>query len=221
MTNSKFQNKSARRTSIPALFAIGVFAASLTGCGSSETKIADTSIASTTAEGPLLAETSEVPETESTSVASVDPNLATSSSLDEPSVSVEAATPADGKAFTDCLAANGVVLPEGFALPSAAGQGGTPEIPAGVDLGKLQAAMGKCTDKMPAAASGTGGTEISVFVACLRENGVEVPADATLAQVPAGDPAFAAANTKCESLLQSKGEATPPIAANESPSTVG
>jgi hypothetical protein len=116
-----------------------------------------------------------------------------------------AATPAAGKAFTDCLAENGVLLPPGFALPSAAGAGGTPEIPEGVDLGKLQIAMGKCQDKMPAAAGGQGtaGAQTEPFIQCLRENGVAIPANATLAQVPAGNPAFEAANTACESLLPS------------------
>jgi hypothetical protein len=214
MKNSLYSINSVRRSSRTAVFVAGICVAVLSGCGSSSSKSSDTSVSAAevsevTSETAPLVETTLSSEPSSTLAKAVDTIAEPSSQAGTTSASAASATPAAGKAFTDCLKENGVVLPEGFALPSAAGQGGTPEIPAGVDLGKLQAAMGKCKDKMPAAASGTGGNETSIFISCLRENGVDVPADATLAQVPAGDPAFAAANAKCEPLLQSAGEAPP------------
>ncbi len=180
------------------LFATGCCVAAVAGCTSSTTKTAETTLATET-QSPQTTASSKPVELPTNTMEQ------TNNSVDISGVAPALATPADGKAFTDCLQVNGVTLPEGFALPSAAGQGGTPEIPAGVDLGKLQAAMAKCADKMPAAASGKGGTATAVFIACLRENGVDVAEDATLAQVPAGDPEFAAANTKCEPLLNPQG----------------
>jgi hypothetical protein len=112
-------------------------------------------------------------------------------------------------ALTDCLAENGVEIPEGGLGAglggSGAGLGGS--LPEGFDPTKLQAAMQACQDKLPegiqlpGAGAGAGGPDISAFITCLKDNGVVVPDNATIAQLPTGDPAFGAASETCRPLL--------------------
>lgn len=130
-------------------------------------------------------------------------------------------------AYQDCLAEQGVELPdfgggeggppEGFdpesgsIPPGGGGQGGLPE---GVDQEALQEAMEACADLAPEGGFGGGpggaGLEaLEAYRSCLADNGVEVP-ESTEGSPPASidetDPDFAAANEVCAALLPEQGE---------------
>ena len=114
------------------------------------------------------------------------------------------------KALRECLQKNGVTLPRrqgGFL--------GGAQLPAGVSREQLQAAVKKCGGA-PFLGAGrpirTPGLEqtLTKFAACMRENGVNVPAPNTSGKGPIFNTAgidttsaqFRTAESKCRSLLQ-------------------
>jgi hypothetical protein len=168
------------------LFLVPVLGLSLlTGCGSSSS---DDTTSTFTEIG--------VAATDSTTAAKTDTPTETT-----------APTAAAANAFTDCLKAQGVEVPEGFnpgAGPGAGGAGGA--IPEGVDLAKLQPAIAACQDKLPAGAGipgggGAAGADFSAYTTCLKDYGVAVPEPFDASKLDLTDPKFAAASTTCQPLL--------------------
>jgi hypothetical protein len=131
-------------------------------------------------------------------------------------------------ALRECLRKNGVVLPQrkpgqgpppgqgrppgGFFRRGSAG----PQLPAGVTRAQLQAATRKCGGFRRGGFAGgarlrspTFRQALAKFAACLRENGVDVPAPDTSGKGPIFDtrglntssPRFRTAQAKCRKLL--------------------
>ena len=124
-------------------------------------------------------------------------------------------------AIRECLQKNGITLPtrpSGSRSPRgfSAGAGGGPTLPKGVTRAQYEAALKKCGGGR----FGGGGhftrtgspvfkTALAKFAACLRQNGVDVPAPNTSGNGPIFDtkgintssPQFRSAETKCRSTL--------------------
>ena len=136
-------------------------------------------------------------------------------------------------AFRECLQKNGVTLPK--RSPGAAGAPGTPgagggfpggdagpQPPAGVSKATYEAAVKKCGG-LPAARRGGTFTgprfqaALASFAACMRNNGVDLPAPNTSGKGPvfntsglnATGAKFTAARTKCQPLLRAGFKAQP------------
>jgi hypothetical protein len=78
-------------------------------------------------------------------------------------------------AFTECLAENGVEVPEGESLSPG-------ERPEGVDEDAFRQAVQACRDELPAGGRGGGGGGdgdggLQALFDCLRDEGVDVPED--------------------------------------------
>jgi hypothetical protein len=120
----------------------------------------------------------------------------------------------------ECLQKQGVRLPSG---PGGAGGGfiGATNLPKGVTRAQLQSAMSKCLGGrgFPAGRPGAAGVNragsarfrqaLSLFAACLRKNGVNVPQPNTAGGGPVfstkglntASPQFKAATAKCRPAL--------------------
>ena len=134
-----------------------------------------------------------------------------------------------GKRFSalrECLQKNGITLPKrtsGQRRPGGPGgflggaAGGPQQLPKGVTRAQYEAAVKKCGG---GAFAGGGGARVSSpafkqalvrFAACMRENGVNIPAPNTSGKGPifntkglnTASPQFRAAETKCRGDLQS------------------
>lgn len=141
--------------------------------------------------------------------------------------------PATGRfaALSECMQKNGITLPKGGTRkpgqagpPSGGGfplgAGGARRLPKGVTQAQFQAALRKCGgNAFPSRAGKTRFGRVSSpsfrksltkFAACLREDGVEVPAPNTSGNGPVfntkglnvNSPTFKAAQKKCNSLLR-------------------
>ncbi len=117
----------------------------------------------------------------------------------------------DTSAFTDCLAENGLELPEGGAgggQPPTGGDGATmPQL-----TEEQQAAITACQDLAPEGGAGAGGggvggdsSALESYISCLTDNGVTVTDDdgdeTTAPSIDQADPDFEAANEICQALL--------------------
>ena len=130
-------------------------------------------------------------------------------------------------ALRSCLQKNGVTPPKGKpgqgGAPGARGPfGGSGQLPTGVSRAKLQAALKKCGGgNLPRAASARraagGGRRLAKFAACMRKNGVKLPAPNTSGKGPIFDTKgidtnsakFNAADVKCmRELAPAKGTGT-------------
>ena len=147
-------------------------------------------------------------------------------------------------ALRECLQKNGITLPKRptGGKPSSGGKrpptggflgggaGATPKLPAGVTRAQYEAAIKKCGGfgGRGGFAGGAGGAAsrfsspaakqaLAKFAACLRTNGVNVPAPNTTGKGPifntkgldTSSPKFAAAESKCRSDLQGVFSARP------------
>jgi hypothetical protein len=130
------------------------------------------------------------------------------------------------KALRTCLQKNGVVLPDTLSKDGAGGLlGGVGAPPAGVSRSGYEAALKKCG----AARAGRSGNtsrsgspafkqQIAKFTACLRENGVILPAPNTSGEGPIFNTSgvdttsakFKAAQAKCASLVRGLLPSRPP-----------
>jgi hypothetical protein len=160
-----------------------------------------------------------------------------------------AGTPAGGgghfAALRECLAKNGIKLPQrkpgqrpgaGGFFGAGAGAAG---LPAGVSRSQFEAAIRKCggfpRGRLPGARGGRGGrflnsptatASYTKFAACMRENGVNLPPPNTSGKGPVfndkdlklSSPTFRAAERKCRSIL-SEGFRARPGGAGAPPST--
>jgi hypothetical protein len=142
-----------------------------------------------------------------------------------PAATGDAATDEDRQAFSDCLAEQGVELPEG-GFPGGApdADGGTPPsmpeggdlaLPEGGDPGAMQDAMAACGDLLPAGGPGGGLPDVDqealrVYTSCLEDHGVTLPTFGAPGDAPPTtgdestdpslDPDTAAALEACEPL---------------------
>ena len=134
-------------------------------------------------------------------------------------------------AFRECLQRNGVKLPNQSSAkkgaPSTPGAGlaggdAGPQLPAGVSRATYEAAIKKCGGvpegaSRPAHAEPRLVTALASFAACMRRNGVNVPAPNTSGKGPVFNssglnptsPKFTAARTKCQPLLRAGFKALP------------
>jgi hypothetical protein len=154
-------------------------------------------------------------------------------------------------AFTTCLKQHGVTLPafagggqgrprggsgrRGFGgFGGRGGSGGRGGFLGGAGLSTQQrAAFSACQSKLPGGgrfggrgfAGGATASQLKAYMSCLGDNGVKVPATATMPGSAAGgsgprrfgnpiaglrkDPHFAAASAKCAPLLPTRGSGTP------------
>jgi hypothetical protein len=133
-------------------------------------------------------------------------------------------------AIRECLQKNGVTLgkrtpgaggPSGGAISRAGGGVGGPQLPKGVTPAQFQAALKKCAGGSLAGRSGRPGSgfarsaspafgqALAKFAACLRQNGVNIPAPNTSGKGPifstkginTSSPQFRSASMKCRSAL--------------------
>jgi hypothetical protein len=139
-----------------------------------------------------------------------------------------AANPARRAAIVACLRKQGITLPPGFGPGGGAGRpgGGGPGGPggpfgpsgprgpqSGARGGALRAALAKCGIQ-PGQLGGGGArnnpafrSRLTAFAACMRSNGVNLPAPTTSGSGPVfgnvnrSDPKFSAAYAKCQSTL--------------------
>lgn len=112
----------------------------------------------------------------------------------------------DGQAdeLRDCLAAQGVEVPEGFA-PGEGGAGGggaPPSVPAGADPTVMQEAFAACQSELGATGAGQG---FDAYASCLADNGVARPSepateDGRSPSLDQEDPTVAAAAQTCAPL---------------------
>ncbi len=202
------------------LLPVFAVAAILSACGSSSSSKTDAVDVSSTS-----ADTGRVVSSKSAS-GSNESRSTDSGSMGSSPTTVADATGAIPAGLKDCLAKNGVTLPEG-ALPSGgAAGGGLPSLPAGVDAAAMQKAFAACQAELPKGAAfpgaGAGAPDISAFIVCLKDNGVNVPDNAAPAQLPAGDPKFAEASKTCAALLPNAapGAAAPDSAEPDSSTTI-
>ncbi len=127
----------------------------------------------------------------------------------------------DFTAYRDCLAENGVTLPDmgapggerPSAMPSAMPSGGPGAFPGGlpdgVDQEAFDAAQAACADLAPVGGPGGAGGPVAIdesavaaFRSCLADNGVEVAeSDDPFAGLDRGDPTVTAALDTCSPLL--------------------
>ena len=124
-----------------------------------------------------------------------------------------------------CIEGKGVTIPSG----GSGGQppsGGPPSGGAnGQDFQKMQQAMQDCGVSIPSGPQGGGNfdpsamrKQISQYVACVRQNGYDLPNANTSgngpvfdsSQVNQNDPKFKAASAKCQNLLPSTPQGAPP-----------
>ncbi len=207
--------RTARALFVP-LFGLSIGLSVLAGCGSSsaDTTAADVSVAATAT------------NTEATDTAN---DTTAGSKADAKST----ASASDADAFTDCLKAQGVELPDGFA-PGGAGAGGAglgqsgapASLPEGVDLAAMQTALAACQDKLPAGAAlpgggpgaAAGGADFSAYTTCLKDNGIAIPEPFDPSKLDMSDPAFADAATTCKPLLPAAFQGLAPASP---PTTVG
>lgn len=137
----------------------------------------------------------------------------------------------DTAAFSECLKANGVELPEGFdGTGGGLGRLGNPgSLPDGLDLAALQGAFGKCGDKLPTGlglpgagqggiGAALGGADFSAYTTCLKDNGLTIPEPFDPTKIDLADPAFSEATNACQVLLPSGLQGLNPGSA---PTTVG
>ena len=123
------------------------------------------------------------------------------------------------KALRECLQKNGITLPSrtpGQRPPGGfAGGAGTPQLPAGVTRAKYEAAVKKCGGAPFVGAgrrirSPVVEQALTKFAACMRENGVNVPAPNTSGSGPVFNTkglnttstTFQQAESKCRAILQ-------------------
>lgn len=150
------------------------------------------------------------------------------------STTTKGGAPAIAKRFTavrECLQKNGITLPKrtpGQRAPGGLlGSGGGPQLPKGVTRAQYEAAIKKCGGFGGGrfGAGGGGGrlnspafrAALTKFAACMRENGVNVPAPNTSGKGPvfntnglnAASAKFKAAQTKCASVLRGLLKAQP------------
>jgi hypothetical protein len=140
------------------------------------------------------------------------------------------------QAYRDCMASNGVTLPDrgrgggqgqGTFNPSGSGgqtdqgQGGGPgqgTVP-GVDPATMQKARDACQSLRPAGGSGggLGGTAFQAYASCMKDHGVTLPTrgdDSTNTSTPPSSidrssATFQAANNACRALMPSGGPGGP------------
>jgi hypothetical protein len=149
-------------------------------------------------------------------------------------------------AIRECLEKNGIVVPNrvtgkppstGGVAPRGAFPGGAPQAPKGMSHAQFEAIVKKCGDKFPRGAIGFGAhinssavkQALAKFAACMRANGVNVPAPNTSGSGPVfntkgvdtNSPAFQAADSKCRSDLQGAFRASPGGATAPPPSPTG
>jgi hypothetical protein len=153
------------------------------------------------------------------------------------STAASAATPAGGAgrfaAVRECLQKNGITLPprpSGQGRPPGAGGllggGAGPQLPKGVTRAQYEAALKKCG----AGKLGGGGARLnspayrqalSKFAACMRENGVSLPAPNTSGNGPVFNTKglsttssqFRSAQSKCQpTLVAARGQGGPGVA---------
>lgn len=98
-----------------------------------------------------------------------------------PAATGDSATDEDRQAFADCLAEQGVELPEGGFPGAPDADGGTPpSLPEGGDPGAMQDAMAACGDLLPAGGPSGDLPEVDqealrVYTSCLEDHGVTLP----------------------------------------------
>ncbi len=141
-------------------------------------------------------------------------------------------------AFRECLQKNGITLPKrpsgqqrgpgaGGLLGGAGGGGGPAQLPKGVTRAQYEAAVKRCGGAPGRAGFGAGGAgrfnsplvkqALDKFAACMRENGVNVPAPNTSGKGPVfntkglntASAAFKAAQTRCATVLRGAFRAQP------------
>ncbi len=136
-------------------------------------------------------------------------------------------------AVRECLQKNGIVLPKrkpgqapGAGAPGAGFPGGAPALPKGVTAAQYQAALKKCGGGLPGRRFGNPVDRfktpafrktLAKFAACLRSNGVNLPAPNTSGKGPifntkgvnVAGAKFRAAQVKCAGLLRSGLRASP------------
>jgi hypothetical protein len=199
--------KPKRFLALPAF----VLVLGLSACGSGSS---DATSVSTDVPVEVATETASA-ETAATQTA---PAADTTPSADTTSAANAGAAPAASPELRDCLKANGLEIPEGEFGAS----GGTPpSLPAGIDPGVIQKALAACQDKLPAGmglpgAGGLGGAagpDISAFATCLKDNGVAVPDNPKITDIPLNDPKFAEASKTCAPLAPGRAGALTPGAA--------
>jgi hypothetical protein len=105
--------------------------------------------------------------------------------------------------LNECLRSRGVEVPDGERL--------TPgELPGGVDEDAFREAMAACRADRPEGSGGSaGGGRLQGFLACLRDEGVDVPEDAQpgagLSEVDTSSPKFREALEACGSKRSGAG----------------
>lgn len=145
-------------------------------------------------------------------------------------------------AVRECLQKQGITLPKrtpGQARPSGGGffggATGGPHLPAGVSRAQYEAAIKKCGGGFRGHFGGAGALAspaakqaLEKFAACLRENGVNVPAPNTSGKGPVFNTSgidtssakFKAAQTKCSSAIHGLFGARPGAGAPGAPGSV-
>jgi hypothetical protein len=142
---------------------------------------------------------------------------------------------ADVAAYRDCMAQNGVTLPDfgggqgtppsgmpsGGARPSGAPGGPGGQLPAGVDQGAWDAARAACADLQPTGfPGGPGGpaanldaSALAAYASCLSDHGVTIASGTDgMRQLDRSDPTVAAAMDTCAPLLPVPSGAPSPAA---------
>ena len=131
-------------------------------------------------------------------------------------------------AVRECLQKNGIVLPKRKTgqAPGAGFPGGSPALPKGVTAAQYQAALKKCGGGLPGRRFGNPVNRFNTpsfrktlakFAACLRSNGVNLPAPNTSGKGPifntkglnVAGAKFRAAQVKCSGVLRSGLRASP------------
>lgn len=160
-------------------------------------------------------------------------NSATNASTDASATSTQGRTGSAGgfagrfSEFRECMAKQGITLPQrkpgqaGGFLGGGTGTGTAPQLPAGVSKSQYEAALKKCGALRPRFGGPAGGANrlknplflaaLTKFSACMRENGIKLPAPNTSGKGPVfnttgintASTQFKTAEAKCSATLRS------------------